>query len=203
LIIGVINYGSGNFLSVWNALERISSKISNIQNPSELKKCSHLILPGVGSFGHAMAKLKELNIIEALQEELLINKKNFLGICVGMQVLATEGHEMGVFKGLDLINGKVNLLQADLPNGILPHMGWNELTGMDNSPLFKNIEYDATFYFVHSYHLVCSENVKAVKSFYGQEFNAAISKDNIHGVQFHPEKSQLNGLKLLKNFLDL
>jgi len=202
-MIGIIDYGSGNFMSVCNAFNLLKKPIVTIKSKEDFSKCSHLVLPGVGSFGSAISKLRKMDIIDSLNEYVKVKKINFLGICVGMQLLADTGNEFGQHAGLGYISGvvdKLTLNNEDLP---LPHMGWNSLVNQNNSPLFDGIDKEATFYFVHSYHLKTNKNIKTVDTIYGEKIIAALSVDNIHGVQFHPEKSQLNGLKLLENFTNL
>jgi len=202
--IGIIDYGSGNFASVFNAFSIISPDIVIINNRETLNKCSHIVLPGVGTFGSAMSKLKEMNLVEPLYENVIEKKSHFLGICVGFQILADFGFEFGEHKGLGYIKGKVVKLEIDHDKFSLPHMGWNSLIDTNNSPLFNEIDEDATFYFVHSFYFETEDaDIKTVNTFYGKKFVAAISHENIHGVQFHPEKSQFYGIKLLNNFVNL
>lgn len=206
-MIGIINYGSGNFTSVFNALKTISNDVLEVNSASQLEICSHIILLGVGAFGSAMKKLIGLGIIEQLHEEVIIKEKHFLGICVGMQILADYGHEFGGAKGLGWIHGEVTKFnfEEDLKLS-LPHIGWNEINNYHNNRLYKGInDNDPTFYFVHSYHLTLVDNYSTNQlTFckYGYHFLASVSQGNIHGVQFHPEKSQKNGLQLLTNFCD-
>jgi imidazole glycerol-phosphate synthase subunit HisH len=202
--IGLIDYGSGNYKSVHNALEYLNVDFIRINHPNKMNEVSHLILPGVGAFGAAMNQLRKLGFIDTLQEEVVHSGKYFLGICVGMQVLATIGTEFEETIGLKFIPGEVvhiNVKEFDLP---VPHIGWNEVTLERNSPLFKDIEEESIFYFVHSFHFIPESPEHLVSSCqYGQPITASIEKDNIFGVQFHPEKSQLNGLQLLTNFVNL
>lgn len=202
--IGVIDYGSGNFTSVWNSLSRLSDNLLRIKNGSDLINCSHIILPGVGAYNSAMDKLNDLNITDGLLNEILIRKKPFLGICVGMQIMCEKGFEFKECKGLELIKGYVDEFEKknDL---ILPHMGWNEIEDYENQMLFKDIDKeDPTFYFVHSYHLYTNDqSIKCTYTNYGYNFISAVEKENIFGVQFHPEKSQFNGLTVLKNFIEI
>jgi glutamine amidotransferase len=204
-MIGIIDYGSGNFTSVYNAVQLITSDCVAITDKSDFAKCSHVILPGVGSFANAMKKISDMGIVETLRESVLVKKIPFLGICVGMQILADKGYEFGEHEGLGYIKGVVKKIAIDQDIYPLPHMGWNEVLHIEHSPLFKGIDKDATFYFVHSYclELESQSKLKTVNTFYGTEFPAAISIENIHAVQFHPEKSQVYGLQLLRNFVTL
>lgn len=200
--VGVIDYGSGNFGSVWNALEKLDVKLARITESRELAHCSHVVLPGVGAFGASMERLREMNILDELASEVLTKAKPFLGICVGMQLLAGKGHEHGTHDGLGWVDAEVQkLVVSDLP---LPHVGWNTIaSGLEASPLTKGMDADASFYFVHSFAMKLRPGTSIVaETEYGQRFPSIISKDNIHGVQFHPEKSQFYGLKLLRNFTE-
>lgn len=200
--VGIIDYGSGNFGSVWNAVSSITADIVKVTTPGELGQCSHIILPGVGAFAAAMSKIVQMGISEELIKQVLEKKVQFLGICVGMQILAEIGREFEECKGLGLIKGSVEKIDVDTKKYPLPHIGWNSLIDSANSPLFAYMEEDPTFYFVHSYQLICREQgIKPVLCEYGIKITAALSKENIHGVQFHPEKSQNNGIQLLKNFI--
>lgn len=200
--VGIIDYGSGNFGSVWNAVNYFMKDVVRITNPEEISKCSHIILPGVGAFGAAMKKIEQMNIKDELLSQILGERIQFLGICVGMHMLATIGKEFEENRGLNLIKGSVVKIGVDTNNYPLPHMGWNNIINSADSPLFNSMEDEPTFYFVHSYHFICEDyEVKPVYCEYGIPIIAAISKGNIHGVQFHPEKSQNNGIQLLKNFV--
>lgn len=204
--IVIIDYGSGNVESVKNALIKICDKEIVVSNKIfDIKSSTHLILPGVGAFADCINGLKAVDGLSLeIRNQLLSEKKPFLGICVGMQVLASFGYEDGEHSGLALINGKVKKINA--VNGLkLPQMGWNEIS-IDsnhlNHRLLKDIEDGEHFYFANSYHFVCqnSNNILA-KTQYGEVLTAVIAKDNICGVQFHPEKSGESGLRLLHNFL--
>ena len=160
------------------------------------------ILPGVGAYAAAMTKVESLSIIESLTEQVRIRKKPFLGICVGMQLLSNVGKEFVEYPGLGYIAGSVEKLKTEPYDLPLPHIGWNNLHIEKNgSLLFKDMAEEPHFYFVHSYHFIPEEpNVISATCDYGCTFAAAIEQDNIFGVQFHPEKSQYDGLQLLKNF---
>lgn len=201
-MVVIIDYGMGNLFSVKNALGAINAEVVISKNPEDLKKADHIILPGVGAFPDGMKNLKELGIIPALEDEVLKKKKPFLGICLGMQLLASEGEEHGLTSGLGWIKGRVR--KFDVSEELrIPHVGWNDVSPAPNAKLFAGIDSNI-FYFVHSYFLV-PENSGLVSASceYGEKFTAAVESGNIFGVQFHPEKSQKSGLKLLKNFLCL
>lgn len=202
--VGLVDYGAGNFTSVLNALQFLELNVLRVTNPHQVEKSSHLILPGVGAFATAMRKLESLNLVDALHQQLIDNKKPFLGICVGMQLLASLGREFEDCPGLGLIPGVVTRIPATKHELRLPHVGWNELTLTNASPLFNGMPANPIFYFVHSYHLQpeTAETILATCQ-YGVEVVAVVGRDNIYGVQFHPEKSQRDGLRLLKNFADL
>jgi len=203
-MIGIIDYGAGNFTSVFNALNAVSRDVKIIANKRDFVNCTHIVLPGVGTFGAAVSKLNTMDLTGALRENVIDKGKFFLGICVGMQLLADVGYEFGEHRGLEYIRGKVVKLDVDSSELFLPHMGWNGVLNPDDSPLFKGLDEDASFYFVHSYHFIADDkNLKTVNTFYGKEFVSALSSGNIHGVQFHPEKSQFCGLKVLSNFISL
>ena len=197
-MVAIINYGMGNVLSVQKALNKINigSVITDIEE--EIAGCSHIILPGVGSFKQAMENLHQKNLVAILRKEVKENKKPFLGVCLGMQLLAEKGFEDGETEGLGFIEGSVNTI----PNNNLPttHIGWNNIS-IKNKKYFNNI-LDNNFYFVHSFCLQAkNESDVAATVEYGITLTAAVQKDNVFGTQFHPEKSQLEGIKVLKNFL--
>lgn len=199
----IIDYGSGNVESVANALVACGGEITISNKPSDLKAASHIILPGVGAFGDCMEGLKAVDgLLPELRKQVLVEKKPFLGVCVGMQVLASIGHENGDHQGLGFINGKVEKIVAE---GLkIPHMGWNEIIVKPNKHgVLKDIQNGEHFYFANSYHFTCqNENNVLAQVEYGSKLTAIVAKENILGVQFHPEKSAEAGLKLLKNFLN-
>ncbi len=201
--ICILDYGSGNVTSVFNMLKFIEFEPEISNEKKKIKDASHIILPGVGSYKSGMEKIKKTLPIDFLENEILKKGKPFLGICLGMQVLSTIGYEFGEYDGLNWIEGEVKKL--DVKKSVLPHVGWNEVTAKSNNNiLFKNIKIDENFYFVHSYYfnIFKKENVLATST-YETEFTSAVRRDNIFGVQFHPEKSQKSGMKLLKNFLKI
>ena len=198
----ILNYGSGNVKSVFNLFKSITDNVVVSNNPVEISKSSHIVLPGVGAFGSAMRKIQDTLPMKVLEQSILIEKKPFLGICVGMQVMADRGIEFGEYAGLGWIMGSVEKL--DSKNFPLPHIGWNNITCKQTSPLLTGLENEPDFYFVHSFafHAKKPQHVLAT-TYYGEEFCSIIQQENIYGVQFHPEKSQRAGIKLAKNFLSL
>lgn len=204
--IVIIDYGAGNVKSVFNALKKIDNLCDVIisSDLADIKSANYFILPGVGAFGDCMNSLKSVEgLLSELRNQVLNYKKPFLGICVGMQVLASIGLENGEHHGLGLINGRVEKIPAE--NGLkIPQMGWNSLKIKSiNHPIVLEIAQDEDFYFANSYHFICqNENNVIGYVDYGIKINAIIAKDNIIGAQFHPEKSGKAGLKFLKNFID-
>ncbi len=204
-IIVVIDYNSGNLYSVFNALNSVKSpehliKISN--NPNHLKSATHIILPGVGAFSDCISNLLSIKgMIEELKIQVLVNKKPFLGICVGMQLLADFGFEYGKTHGLGLING--NVVEIKQTNNLkIPHIGWNNIKIKQRNSILDGILDGDHFYFVHSFHFLPKNDSNILATFnYGDEMVAIINKENITATQFHPEKSSEPGLKLLKNFI--
>ncbi|OGY67434.1 MAG: imidazole glycerol phosphate synthase, glutamine amidotransferase subunit [Candidatus Harrisonbacteria bacterium RIFCSPLOWO2_02_FULL_45_10c] len=201
-MVVIIDYGMGNLFSVENAIKYFGAEVKISDQKEEIEKADRLILPGVGAFPDGMKNLEKLGIIDVLKKEALEKEKPFLGICLGMQLLAAEGEENILTKGLGWVPGKVKRLQVDERKFRIPHVGWDDVIPKKDGMLFKAVK-QPVFYFVHSYHLVPEDSsVIAGVCDYGESFAAAIQKDNIFGVQFHPEKSQKNGLAVLKNFLD-
>lgn len=198
----ILDYGSGNVKSVFNLFSSIAEHVVISNDPVEIRHATHIVLPGVGAFSAAMRKIRERLPLEVLEQVVLNDKKPFLGICVGMQVLASKGLEFGECLGLGWMEGSVEKIDSrDLP---LPHIGWNNISLMRNTPLLAGLGVEPDFYFVHSYaiHLKHEYDILATTS-YNEEFCSVVQRDNIYGVQFHPEKSQRAGIKLAKNFLSL
>ena len=205
-MIGVIDYGAGNLRSVLNAFRALGQTPFVIQKPSELVQASGVVLPGVGAFGKGMEKLKQMGLIEALTEAALVQKKPFLGICLGLQFLASVSREQGEHKGLGWLNGTVEAIVPSSSRHRIPHMGWNNLALERTTPLFEGVSETPTFFFVHSYELVLErDESRFVTSTcdHGTKIISSVQKENIFGVQFHPEKSQADGLCVLKNFVNL
>lgn len=198
----ILDYGSGNVKSVYNVVSYLKYDVVISNNPGDIKRATHIILPGVGSFGSAMEKIKALIPLDVLEKEVFNHQKPFLGICVGMQILSEKGFEHGKHQGLGWIKGNVVKLKAgSLP---LPHIGWNAINIKRESPIFKQFADIRDFYFVHSYAFDVSDNTLIIsETDYGQSFCSTVQFKNIYGVQFHPEKSQKAGQLLLKNFFEL
>lgn len=200
--IVVVNYGMGNLGSVENALTTLEGNFIISNRSDDLERADALILPGVGAFGAAMENLTNLGLIEPLREQVLARRKPYLGICLGMQILAQDSLEQGFYPGLGWVNGHVVLLTPDDGSSV-PHVGWNTVTLIKKQPLFARIDDHSHFYFDHSFHLQCDpSHVAATCDYGGGSIVAAIRKENIFATQFHPEKSQRNGMKLLRAFLD-
>jgi imidazole glycerol-phosphate synthase subunit HisH len=204
-MIKIVDYGLGNVRAFSNMFKRMNIPVEAVKTATELEGASKIILPGVGAFDHAMELLDASGMRDTLERMVCEDKVPVLGICVGMQILAS-GSDEGERAGLGWVPGRVHAFcsaqqAADLP---LPHMGWNDVTPAPGSALFKGLENDARFYFLHSYFFECerSENVLA-SSGYGIDFSCAVGTGNVYGVQFHPEKSHHYGAMLLKNFAEL
>lgn len=203
-MIRIVDYGLGNILAFQNMYKRLNIEVGIARSVADLQDATRLILPGVGAFDHAMELLNQSGMRATLDELVLGRKMPVLGICVGMQILARSSDE-GSAAGLGWIDARVqnfaNLRQPDL---LLPHMGWNDVQPLPSSQLFTGLEAEARFYFLHSFYVACASaaDVAAVCN-YGVEFSCAVRKDNIFGVQFHPEKSHHFGSRLLQNFAEL
>lgn len=191
----------GNIGSVSNSLDYLGGKYIISNQKKDLARADALILPGVGAFGAAMENLRKLDLVDELTQQVMIKKKPFLGICLGLQLLAKDSVELGYSIGLGWIEGHIYDVKPS--DGLrVPHVGWNSVTYVHKHPLFQHIDEGAHFYFDHSFHLQCSNDVVSATCEYGGTYVAAIQKGNILATQFHPEKSQRNGLKLLRNFLN-
>lgn len=199
-MIALVDYGMGNIRSVSKALEAVGGLVKITHSHEDLKNSNAIILPGVGAFKDCMENLKKLEILDTIKEEILSGKP-YLGICLGMQILFTESEEFGLCKGLNLLKGKVT--RFNLPRQYkIPHMGWNNVKFKKKSKLLTDIPDNSYFYFVHSFYVSPEEdNLIAGVTDYGGNFTSMIIYENIYATQFHPEKSQKMGLKLLKNFI--
>lgn len=204
-MIGIVNYGSGNIQAIKNIYNSLNIQTKIITDPSELKEADKLILPGVGAFDETMKQLIDSGLKEELDNLVLNHRVPILGICVGMQIMADSSEE-GILNGLGWIKGKVKKFDISLFNQkpYLPHMGWNTIKPKKENPIFFNIDEELGFYFVHSYFFDCvnKQNILATSD-YGIEFSSSVVNENIYGMQFHPEKSHSNGVKLLHNFSKL
>lgn len=200
MIVGLIDYGMGNLRSVRNALEYHGASVRVVERGETLADVGAVVLPGVGAFGEGMRGLRERGFVDALALEVRERGKPMLGICLGLQLLAARGLELGEHEGLGWFAGEVRrfAVPAELR---VPHIGWNAVAG--SGALFKGIPANSSFYFVHSFHLVPEQReIVAGTTNYGEDFVAAIEHRNVMAVQFHPEKSHKHGLALLKNFLE-
>ena len=199
----IIDYSLGNLRSVFNAMETVGGNPEIVNKPDAINDASHLILPGVGAFGDGISKLKELGWDEAIQNYIQSGKP-FLGICLGMQLLGTKGFEHGMNTGLNIIPGKVERLPILEQKLRIPHVGWNDVEFCNDGKLAKSMNQKEDFYFVHSYFFMPDNELHIKgKCEYGNKFAAIIENDNVFATQFHPEKSQKAGLKLLNNFLEV
>ena len=202
--IGIVDYNMGNLASVQNAFAKLGEETVVESDPSKFKDYDKLILPGVGAFGDAMEHLSERNMIEPLQDYAK-SGKYMLGICLGMQLLFDSSEEFGEHNGLGLIKGDVKAFDENKFSTPLkvPHMGWNRMF-TSNHPLFNNLDENHYLYFVHTYHVTCSDEKDIIgRTDYGYEFTSAVAHNNVMGIQPHPEKSHENGLHILENFIKL
>jgi len=203
--VTIIDYGAGNLGSIRNMFKHIGIKSVISSEIRDVQKAEKLILSGVGAFDNGMKELNNLNLISVLNEKVIDEKVPILGICLGMQ-LFTKSSEEGNLSGLSWLDAVTVKFKSNNESNKLkiPHMGWNLINIQKNSLLFNDMPDELRFYFVHSYHLACSEQKDVLCStYYGHNFVSGVEKENIFGVQFHPEKSHKFGMKLLKNFLEL
>ena len=202
-MLAVIDYGAGNLRSVLHALKHLGARdLQLVQQPNQLQGASKIILPGVGAFGAGMAQMRAQQLVAPLKAALAAGVP-YLGICVGMQMLYEVGEEMGEHAGLGILGGRVIRFPHFVDRKV-PHMGWNQLRLRDQSDLLDQLDARSYAYFVHSYYCAAEDQDTVVGSVnYGIEFAAVVQRDNIYGVQFHPEKSQSTGLRILSNFLRL
>jgi len=204
-MITIVNYGSGNIRAITNIYERLRVPYLIADTFDVIAKAEKIILPGVGAFDETMRMLNQSGLKEALEESVLGRKVPVLGICVGMQILA-EGSDEGLLKGLGWIKGQVKIFDKSNLNHKpkLPHLGWNSITLKKTSKLLTSVDAEIGFYFIHSYYFDCLNEADILtSSHYGIDFASSVNRENIFGVQFHPEKSHQNGISLLKNFASL
>lgn len=201
-MITIIDYGLGNIRAFANVYERLNIKTKLAHTADDLKDAKKIILPGVGSFDHAITLLNNSGMRDALDKLVMVNKVPVVGICLGMQIMAKSSDE-GKQAGLGWIDGVVKLFDSTTISykTHYPHMGWNSIQPLKKSKILTDIDNESRFYFLHSYYFVCNnlEEVLATTD-YGITYASAVCKENIYGIQFHPEKSHSNGVKLLKNF---
>jgi len=202
-MIGIIDYGMGNLLSVFNAFYYSGAEVKICHEPGEIEQCAKIVLPGVGAFEDCMGNLHKLNFIEALNDFAFIKKRPVLGICLGIQAMARKSYEFGEHTGLGWFDAEVVRITPADPALRVPHVGWNGIRYRHDSPLLAGLPEHPDFYFVHSYFMKCkdSDDVDATVE-YGGAYTAAVRKGNIFATQFHPEKSQDYGLKIIDNFLN-
>lgn len=198
----IVDYGMGNLMSVLRAFELIGCIVKVSNKSADIDDAKRIILPGVGAFSAAMDNLRDLNLIELLHKKVVIEQKPFLGICLGMQLIAEDSYENGHFRGLGWIPATVRRFELPAEYRV-PHMGWNEIIPVErDKSIFDGITGETSYYFVHSYHVDCrDETYVGSTCLYGQPFVSSIQYNNIYATQFHPEKSQKNGIHLLRNFL--
>jgi glutamine amidotransferase len=198
--IVIIDYGMGNLRNVQKGFEKIGFEAELTRSKKEIEKASAIVLPGVGAFKDCMENLEKYGLIEPLLRSIEKGKP-YLGICLGLQILYSESEEFGSHKGLDLIKGKVVRFRPD-PEHKVPHMGWNTIEKEKEVPMLQGVESGDFFYFVHSYYVI-PEEAKWISTFttYGKPFVSSIWKENLFATQFHPEKSQQKGLRVLENFV--
>lgn len=199
--IVIIDYGVGNVHSVSHALTFLGYRNVITRNSCIIREAPAFVLPGVGAFSQAVVNLNDFRLTEILNEEVLIKHKPILGICLGMQVLGNSSQESPGYKGLGWLNFEV--INIPKQNKLkIPHVGWNTIRVDNHKYLFENMEDEPHFYFDHSYYADCTSDLAAARCDYGVSFPAVVASNNIVGVQFHPEKSQINGLKLFRNFFN-
>ena len=198
-MIAIVDYGMGNLRSVEKGFLKVGVDAKVVTDSKAVDNADAVVLPGVGAFRDCMKNLEEMSLTEPILRAIQKGKP-YLGICLGLQVLFTESEEFGIHKGFDILKGKVVRFQINLK---VPHMGWNNAKIQRRPPIFDGIQDEAFFYFVHSYYVVPDDNnIVATTTDYGITFASMVWKENIFATQFHPEKSQETGLKILKNFGD-
>ena len=201
-MIAIVDYDMGNLKSVQKAFEAVGHRAAVTRDPKAIADASHVVLPGVGAFGDCMRNLERYGLVEPVTKAIAAGKP-FLGICLGFQLLFSESEEFGTHRGLGVIPGKVVRFPSNGSPAHLkvPHMGWNSITIWQRSPVLEGVPDGAFMYFVHSYYVVPDDRaVACTMTDYGTPFVSSIARDNIFACQFHPEKSQAEGLKIIRNF---
>jgi len=201
-MVTIVDYQMGNLRSVQKAFERTGTEATITSDPNQIAEATKIVLPGVGACGDAVDELRRRELVEPIREKIQSGTP-FLGICLGLQMLFDVSYEGGQHEGLSVLSGEV--VKFDLPNTYkVPHMGWNQAHFVKRPPIFEGIDEGTYFYFVHSYHVVPKESdLVSIQADYGGPFCASVWRDNLYATQFHPEKSQAAGLKVLKNFAAL
>jgi len=204
-LIAIVDYNMGNLRSVEKSFSQYNCQVVVTNDHKIISKADKVVLPGVGSFKDGMRELQKLQLTDILNESIIRDKKPFLGICLGMQLIAKKSFENGETAGLGWIDADVVKFDfSDSENNLkVPHVGWNSVAYKNNCSLFNEIPNDSDFYFVHSYHYKIYEDVSTGETRHGEMFTSSIQKNNIYGFQFHPEKSQSTGLKIISNFVNL
>ncbi|MCK9408148.1 MAG: imidazole glycerol phosphate synthase subunit HisH [Bacteriovoracaceae bacterium] len=198
-MIGIVDYHLNNLRSVQKAFEKVGVQSFISDDPAELQSAEKLVLPGVGAFGQAMENIRALGLQPLLLDHAASGRP-LLGICLGMQLLFSKSYELGAYDGLGIMRGSVK----QFPDTVkVPHMGWNQIEKVKQSPLLKDVVENSFVYFVHSYFVVPDDDVTLTQTEYGFRFTSIVQDQNVFGIQFHPEKSQTTGLQLLKNFAGL
>ena len=202
--VAIIDYGMGNLRSVANAFNRYTNSVDIINCPQKLKEADKIVLPGVGTFRDGIKNLISGNWLDDLEEEVMHKEKPFLGICLGMHLLATKGNEYGLHDGLNWISGIVEQIKCDSQETRVPHIGWSDVQITTKGGIYTGLEINQCFYFLHSYILKPERSdVVSATCKHGIEFAASIEMNNIYATQFHPEKSQRAGLAVIDNFLKI
>lgn len=198
-MIGIVDYGMGNLRSLRNALDYVGLDAHVVTAPAAMAEVSHVIVPGVGAFGRAMENLETKRFVPALRAHAAAGKP-LLGICLGMQLLASVSAEFGETSGLGLVPGRVEAFEPSTEFPV-PHVGWNTLVVTKPHPIFARVKRNVDYYFVHSFHMVCDDGTDVLATAdYGRPFSAVVGRGSVVGCQFHPEKSQQSGLALLEGF---
>ena len=201
-MIAIVDYGVGNLFSLCSSFKAIGAEVTVTSDPDVIRNADKIILPGVGAFGDAIKKLNDTGLDKIITEEAKKGKK-LMGICLGMQLLFEKSYEYGEYNGLGLLKGSVVPMENKIPSELkIPHIGWNGLHFCKNHPLFKYIKEEDHVYFVHSYYAEDCEDSLLATAEYGRELTAAVVKDNVAGMQFHPEKSGNVGLNILRAFCE-